>query len=121
MNQIMKGTMPQNARILPDSYALYLFINHGIINYMPKAKTPIKEDYNLSITVGGETLKGKGETALEALQSITKPTKIVTKGEIILSKGDKKAQMTWQPMKIKKLFYPLNQAVLSKQLTYLLR
>lgn len=91
---------------------------------MPKAKTPTKEKqevYNLSIFVGGELLKGKGTTALEALQSITKPTKIVTKGEIVLTKGDKEARMTWQPVKLKKLFYPLMQAVLAKQLNYLMK
>lgn len=76
--------------------------------------------YSLSIQLGDKVLKGFGGTALEALQSITKPVKIITKGTVTMTKGDLKMTKIMQPAQIKKLFYPLAQGVLSKQLDYLM-
>ncbi len=93
--------------------------------YPGEVGLPIKaadyNSYNLSIQLGDETLRGSGNTALAALQSITKPVKIVTKGQVTMTKGDKKMTKIMQPWQLKKLFYPLAQGVLSKQLDYLLK
>jgi len=77
--------------------------------------------FNLKITLGGETLKAQGLTALEALRAIEPPVKIFTKADIELSLGKKKMKQTWQPARVKRLFYPISQVVLSKQLEYLLK
>ena len=80
-----------------------------------------EKPYALSIQLGDEVLKGSGDTALEALQSIAKPVKIFTKGLIKLSYGEQKVEQTWPPARIKRLFYPQAQGFLSKQLSYLLK
>jgi len=77
--------------------------------------------YKLKITLGSLVLKGEGATALEALKSIETPVKIFTKADIELSLGKKKMKQTWQPARVKRLFYPISQVVLSKQLEYLLK
>jgi len=89
-----------------------------------KKKSTLSDDkpvYKLTIVVGGQTLTGEGETALLALRSITPPVKIFTKADIELVYGDKRTFETWQPARVKRLFYPLAQNILSKQLEYLLR
>lgn len=87
-----------------------------------KTKTPIKtKKYKLTIDLAGSILKGSGGTALEALQSITKPVKIVTKGQVTMTCGDKKMTKIMQPVEVKKLFYPLAQKIHAKKLDYLLK
>lgn len=77
--------------------------------------------YNLSITLGDNVLKGKGETVLLALKSIEPPVKIFTKGYIKLKYDGKEMQQTWTPAKIRNLFRKLPQPILAKQFEYLLR
>ena len=88
---------------------------------MAETKTAKPTLFKLKITLAGDTLKGEGVTALEALESITPPVKIFTKGDIELSYGKKKMKQTWQPVKLRRLFFPVAQGILSKQLEYLLR
>jgi hypothetical protein len=88
---------------------------------MAKTQTKKTESYSLVISLGNEVLQGSGDTVLEALRSITPPVKIFTKGLIKLVKGEKKMEQTWIPARVKRLFYPLAQPVLSKQLEYLLK
>lgn len=89
---------------------------------MATTKKAIKEaEFVLTIDLGGNILKGKGATALEALKSIKAPVKIFTKAHIELVHGKKRMFQTWQPAKAKRLFYPLAQGILSKRLEYLLK
>lgn len=83
-----------------------------------KTNTPV---FTLTIKLANNTLTGTGATVLEALKSIEQPVKIFTKADITLTYGDKSMKQTWQPVKIKRLFFPLAQGILSKQLEYLLR
>lgn len=83
-----------------------------------EAKAPL---YNVTLTLAGVQHKGKGATALEALKAVKPPVKIFTKGDIELSYGDKAMKQTWQPNKVKRLFFPLAQGILSKQLERLLK
>jgi len=85
---------------------------------MKKTKPTV---FNLKITLAGKTLTGEGDTALEALKSINPPLKIFTKADIELTLGKKKMKQTWQPNRVRRLFYPLSQGILSKQLEYLLK
>lgn len=88
-------------------------------------KKEVKEkkapEYVLTINLAGNVLKGKGATALEALQSIKKPVKIFSKADITLTCGKKKMKTTWVTFKVKRLFFPIAQPLLSKQLDYLLK
>lgn len=88
-----------------------------------KATTKVEKalEYELTINLAGNVLKGKGATALEALESIEKPVKIFTKGDIELTYGDKKMKTTWTTMKVRRLFFPLAQGILSKNLVHLLK
>ena len=52
-----------------------------------------KEEYKISITLGGKVLKGSGATALEALQSIPTPDKIIAKGIFKISLGKLKKEI----------------------------
>lgn len=91
---------------------------------MPTKKTPkTKEDkaYQISLALGDETFKGSGNTMLEALRSITPPVKVTTKGVIKATSGAKKMEATLVVPKVKRLFYPLAQTILAKQLDYLMR
>lgn len=82
----------------------------------------VKSDkYILTITLGDDVLKGEGNTALQALKSIKQPVKIFTKGTIRLTYKDKKMEQTWLPFRIKRLFYPIAQSLLAKQLNLLLK
>ena len=77
--------------------------------------------YNLTLTLADKVLKGKGETVLEALQSIKEPIKVFTKGDIVLKYGNKEMKQTWNPVKVRVMFRKLSQPILAKQFTYLLR
>ena len=92
------------------------------VNKTVKIPKETKElEYVLTINLADQVLKGKGATALEALKSIKKPIKIFTKANIELSYGKKSCFQTWQPIKVKRLFFPLAQGIMSKQLEYLLK
>jgi len=86
-----------------------------------EAKEAKEAVYNLTITLGGVQHKGKGATALEALKSIKPPVKIFTKGDIELTYGKLSMKQTLQPFKIKRMFFPLAQGILSKQMERLLK
>lgn len=75
----------------------------------------------LTIKLADTTIKGKGATVIEALKSIEVPVKIFTKADIELTHGKKSMKQTWQPNKVKRLFYPIAQPLLAKQLEYLLK
>lgn len=88
----------------------------------PKRSTrPKAFPFVVSIRFGTLTLKGKGATILAALSSIEKPVKITEKTFITVTKGDKVANRMLMPMQAKRLFYPLAQAYMAKQLEHLLK
>ena len=87
----------------------------------PRKPKKVSKGYSFSITFGKDIFSGSGDTALEALQSTPLPIKIISKGTISLTDGTKSMSQTWQPVKIKRLFFPLSQALLAKQLSYLMK
>lgn len=82
-----------------------------------KKETP----YQVTIVHGKATFKGEGATLYEALKSIKRPEKIVTKTTVRVKHGDKKLEQTWMPARAKRLFFPLTQFFIAKQLELLLR
>ena len=75
----------------------------------------------VEIIFADKTLRGEGETVLDALESITPPIKIFLKGTIRVSEGDKQFERTWIPKRMRRVFRPLSQAFVAKELTYLLK
>ena len=82
-----------------------------------KKETP----YQVTIVHGAMTFKGEGATLYEALKSVKRPEKIVAKTVLRIKHGDKKFEQTWMPIRAKRLFFPLTQFFLAKQLELLLR
>lgn len=83
--------------------------------------SPKKKGCVISITLGDVKLKGTGETILEALASIKRPVKIVGKTFVDASNGTKDTSFMLMPVRAKRLFYPLAQAILAKQIEQLLK
>ena len=86
-----------------------------------KKEKPAKKIYTISITQDGKTTKGTGATALEALQAVVKPIKIVSKVFLTITDGTRKAEMMYMPVKAKRLFYPIAQVIVAKQFEYLMK
>lgn len=84
--------------------------------------TPKKEPaYKLSIDFGDGPVVSKGDTALEALSSLKRPTKITGKAFLVLEKGKLSAKRMFMPIAAKRLFFPNAQLYIAKQLDYLLK
>jgi hypothetical protein len=77
--------------------------------------------YTISLTLGNTTHKGKGETILEALESMMKPVKIITKGLLRVSDGVKTYEQSLPPPRIKRLFYPQAQFYQARYLSLMLK
>jgi len=80
-----------------------------------------KVEYKISMNFGNETREGKGATVLEALESIEKPVKIVSKTFLKVTDGTRSAETMFTVPRAKRLFYPLAQVYMSKQLELLMR
>lgn len=91
-----------------------------------KAKTKKKAvkkelEYSLTLTLGNDVYSGTGATLLEALSSMPVPHKITTKAMLSITDGTRNAERMYMPVAAKRLFYPLAQKFLAKQLAYLLK
>lgn len=88
-----------------------------------KATTPPAPQYSISLKLGDKTYEGTGATATEALGKLLKPAKMMIKGTVVVSDGQKKKTMLLTPVQLKRLFYnsPAIQAVKAKQLFMLMK
>jgi len=82
---------------------------------------PPKQVYIFSLTFGDKVYEGSGATLLEALKAVPVPIKIVSKGLLKVVCGEKKFEQMRMPIRLKRLFRPLSQAIQAKQLAYLMR
>lgn len=80
-----------------------------------------KSVYKLSLTVGDIKVTSSGSSVLEALSSLEKPEKINGKAFLVVSEGTRRAERMFMPVACKRLFYPLSQRFLAKQLEFLLK
>ena len=74
------------------------------------------QPFEISIKMGDTILYGKGTTALEALQSIERPTKIIQKSIFTISHGNKRKEILFTPVKMRRIFFPSAQPILIKWL-----
>lgn len=73
-------------------------------------------DYKATLEVNGERLSGRGETLLEALQTIPKLGKVVTKGVISLEHKDTKMVRFLSALQIKRILNnPVYTTIWAKQ------
>ena len=75
------------------------------------------DTFSITLTLGDETLRGSGATALEALQALPVPSKIVGKGFLTITNGLLKKEQMLMPVRLKRLFWPNAQAIQAKYLT----
>lgn len=87
---------------------------------MPRKKTvkkTKKDFYTIDLELGGKIYRGIGETALEALQSLPQPEKIMNKGILTITNGDLKKVQLFYPVQLKRMFYNKTlQVIKAKQL-----
>ena len=91
----------------------------GRIIEEPEVAQPIPKDkYKLSLNVGGETYSSEGSTMLEALNSLKRPDKLMSKSILTVSTGKDSKTLLLQPARAKRFFYNSAgvQEVLAKQL-----
>jgi hypothetical protein len=70
-----------------------------------KSKAPKKPQFSIKLTIADKVYQGKGETALDALQTLPKPEKIMYKGTLELFDGEKTKSILLYPIRLKRLFY----------------
>jgi hypothetical protein len=86
-----------------------------------KVKTIVTPKFSISMQHGNQTFTGTGETIYDALSTMNVPIKITNKVILRVTDGTKKLEKMYMPVKAKRLFFPLAQRVISKQLSLLLR
>lgn len=86
-----------------------------------KEKSEKETVYKLSLTVGDINITSSGSSVLEALSFLKKPEKINGKAFLVVSEGDRRAERMFMPVACKRLFYPLSQRFLAKQIEFLLK
>lgn len=86
----------------------------------PKVEAPKEEQYVISVQIGTDKYQGSGATALEALQAIGTPKKLMNKGVITVTKGTQTKTHLMFPIRLKRLFYtsPTFQAIHAKSLSF---
>lgn len=98
---------------------------------MPKTKTLKKKitkaidapslmpKFSVTLTLGNQTYRGEGETAIDALQAVPKPVKLSGKGVFFMTDGERKTrEVLMYPVRLRRLFYgKLSQQIQLKSLT----
>lgn len=77
--------------------------------------------FAITLKLGETTIGSYGASVLEALESLQRPVKIVSKGVLTVQKEDKSWSQTLMPWKIKRYFYPMAQIYLAKQLEFMIK
>lgn len=83
---------------------------------MGKPKRTNKAVFSITLSVGKDIVTSSAITAFDALKALPKPTKIVGKGVVTISHNGKTFSRLFMPNELKRLFWPMAQAVQAKQL-----
>ena len=70
-----------------------------------KVKKETASNISITLNIGGQIYVGEGETAIDALQAVPKPVKIMAKGVFTVSDGVKKKEVLMLPFRLRRLFY----------------
>lgn len=82
----------------------------------PTPPTEPNGNYVIEVFLAGTTIKNSGDTMLEALKGLERPTKIITKGTVKVFHGDNTKELFFMPLQLKRMFYPLAQVTIAKML-----
>ena len=82
----------------------------------PTTPTESKGNYVIEVCLLGTTITNSGDTMLEALKGLERPTKIITKGTVKVFHGDNSKELFFMPLQLKRMFYPLAQVTIAKML-----
>ena len=74
--------------------------------------------YEIVLTVDGKMYSSSGESMQEALDSLPRPPKIFLKGSLMVRKDERSRTLPYTRAQILRLYYPLAQKILAKQLAY---
>src|SRR4051812_1822957 len=85
----------------------------------PKPAASETPAFSITLQLGNNTVSGTGPTALEALQALPKPDKIMAKGIVTITHAGKRKVQSCLPGQLKRLFYSSKQfqAIHAKQLS----
>lgn len=81
---------------------------------MAEKKAPT--NWNFHLVMGDKVIDGEGETALEALQAMPIPDKVMAKGILTITNEGKKKEILFNVQKLRRMFYPSAQPILIKWL-----
>jgi len=70
----------------------------------PPAPTPAPDSFFVELHIGDKVFKSSGTDPSEALSKLPKPEKLMQKGSITLSNGDRTNTVLMYPKRIKMLF-----------------
>jgi len=79
---------------------------------------PAQDTFNLTLTVGEKVYTSSAPTIVEAIQTLPTPQKITLKSTLLIVHGNLRRSMNLSVPQVKRLFYPLAQKVLAKQLAF---
>ncbi len=72
--------------------------------------------FSLKLTLGDKSFTSEGTTAVEAFNNLKKPAKIVSKGTLLITKGDQSRSIYMTIPMAKRLFWsPSTREILAKQ------
>ena len=69
--------------------------------------------YTAELKMGDKVISGEGETLTEAISKLEKPSKIMAKGSLTISDGEKKNTIVMFPARLRRLF--MNKGFLQVQ------
>jgi hypothetical protein len=64
--------------------------------------------------VGEEPFSAEGDTMLEALETLKRPLKIMSKGFVRIDRDGEKKELFFMPVQMKRMFYPIAASVNAK-------
>lgn len=94
--------------------------DYGVSRKTPKEviDTVLDKPFKFHLDMCGIVSESEGKTALEALQTLKAPDKIVNKAVLTISKGDRKKEIFLNVPRLKRLFYPNFMPITIKGLIY---
>lgn len=83
-----------------------------------KVLAPEGDEFVITLKIGQEIYRGSGVTAMEALENLPKPQKILLKGIVTVEKGEKKREQIMYPVRLRRLFWPIARYTQAKLLAF---
>ena len=86
-----------------------------------KKKVAVPEEFYISVRLGDKSFEGSGATLEDAIMSLPKKLKVVSKGFVSVTHGTCTTEKMYQPSGIKRLLFPMARHIVAKELSFLLK